>query len=382
MVCNGLAAETYETHLRKCKVVPLPSFSKEKSSTARLALLRTRLQHCSVDRTGRNNVYTSSLLPSANRWLEILECSQPSRPQPQVLGRPRQYALAQLSSSENHEWGSHEILGRIVIDDTSGFFKCGHLDGRRVIVDFKPFEPLPQDRQQMALAEPPPKILNRIHQLAALLHRRHSARTRLLPCEGFYRDARAPTFGFVFDVPTDRFHKPSTLGELLMVKSRAQRLALDSRAKLALMLSLALFQFHTVGWVHKSLRSSNVLFFPEKGADLSSVHYDEPWLVGFEYSREDPGFSKIPGSWTSQRTYIGILNSGASPPDVSTSLMTSTRWEWFCLRLDCGGQHLISKINISMKRITRIGLRYRSSLYKLLKTNCRSWLVEHIVKSL
>jgi serine/threonine protein kinase len=146
----------------------------------------------------------------------------------------------------------------------------------------------------MALAEPPPKILNRIHQLAALLHGRHSARTRLLPCEGFYRDARAPTFGFVFDVPTDRFHIPSTLGELLMVKSRAQRLALDSRAKLALMLSLALFQFHTVGWVHKSLRSSNVLFFPEKGADLSSVHYDEPWLVGFEYSREDPGFSENP----------------------------------------------------------------------------------------
>ena len=25
-----------------------------------------------------------------------------------------------------------------------------------------------------------------------------------------------------------------------------------------------------------------------------SIDYDEPWLVGFEYSREDPGFSENP----------------------------------------------------------------------------------------
>ena len=34
-------------------------------------------------------------------------------------------SLAQLSLSENHEWGSHEILGRIIFDDTSGTLKCG-----------------------------------------------------------------------------------------------------------------------------------------------------------------------------------------------------------------------------------------------------------------
>jgi hypothetical protein len=44
--------------------------------------------------------------------------------------------------------------------------------------------------------------------------------------------------------------------------------------------------------VRKSFRSGNILFFPDGAPETPSVRLDEPWLVGFEYAREDPGFSE------------------------------------------------------------------------------------------
>jgi hypothetical protein len=73
------------------------------------------------------------------------------------------------------------------------------------------------------------------------------------------------------------------------------------RLQLAYTLALSIYQLHLVGWVHKSFRSENILFFPSSAdssrPDLAPAvpdvlmnrrtkqRYVEPWLFGFEFSR-------------------------------------------------------------------------------------------------
>ncbi len=70
------------------------------------------------------------------------------------------------------------------------------------------------------------------------------------------------------------------------------------RLQLAYNLALSMYQLHLVGWVHKSFRSENILFFPDTAKSQTEPavpdalinqdnrdRYTEPWLCGFEYSR-------------------------------------------------------------------------------------------------
>ncbi|EXL39218.1 hypothetical protein FOCG_18172 [Fusarium oxysporum f. sp. radicis-lycopersici 26381] len=54
-------------------------------------------------------------------------------------------------------------------------------------------------------------------------------------------------------------------------------------------MALAVLNLHLVGWVHKNLRSSNIVFF-RPGPDWSLTNKErlaDPWLCGFEYSRPE-----------------------------------------------------------------------------------------------
>ncbi|EMD60351.1 hypothetical protein COCSADRAFT_98758, partial [Bipolaris sorokiniana ND90Pr] len=44
-----------------------------------------------------------------------------------------------------------------------------------------------------------------------------------------------------------------------------------------------LLYIHLAGWLHKGIRSDNILFFAENNGGFS---YDQSFVVGFEYSRE------------------------------------------------------------------------------------------------
>ena len=61
---------------------------------------------------------------------------------------------------------------------------------------------------------------------------------------------------------------------------------LEDRYHAAHRLSLSLAILHTAEWLHKSIRSHNVLFPKQQGR----VVWSRPYLVGFEFSRPDkPG---------------------------------------------------------------------------------------------
>lgn len=102
-------------------------------------------------------------------------------------------------------------------------------------------------------------------------------------------------FAFVFDLPADVDPKPITLLQAIENNSNGESLTrptLGQRFRIARSLAETLFQFHSVGWLHKSIRSENVLLFPyprSVSAPFSNnqqINYTHPYLVGFEFSRD------------------------------------------------------------------------------------------------
>ncbi|KAF2474445.1 uncharacterized protein BDR25DRAFT_351996 [Lindgomyces ingoldianus] len=60
---------------------------------------------------------------------------------------------------------------------------------------------------------------------------------------------------------------------------------LGSRFRLAYELALGFLQFHQLGWMHKNIRSHNVIFLPE----TPTASIQSPRIVGFGYSRPAEG---------------------------------------------------------------------------------------------
>ncbi|KAK6208151.1 hypothetical protein LQW54_007059 [Pestalotiopsis sp. IQ-011] len=141
-------------------------------------------------------------------------------------------------------------------------------------------------------------ILERVKKLAALLN--HSPKPeafRTPNCLGYfdYEDHEEDSddeewgsrLGLVFERPGDGLMSKESpavsLRELL--ESDIKRLAkpsLTERTALALAVSNCLLSLHLADWLHKSLRSDNVIFF----RDIQGrIDYTKPYISGFDFSR-------------------------------------------------------------------------------------------------
>ncbi|RBR10018.1 uncharacterized protein FIESC28_09626 [Fusarium coffeatum] len=144
-------------------------------------------------------------------------------------------------------------------------------------------------------------IIERVRKLAALLN--HSPKPeafRTPHCLGFF-DKADPNIseddvdildrrlGLIFERPSgDNLHvslPPVSLRELLR-DSKVRKPRVTERIHLAHAISNCLLYLHAVGWLHKGLRSHNVLFFRTRDGH---VDYRQPFLSGFDFSR--PGGS-------------------------------------------------------------------------------------------
>jgi serine/threonine protein kinase len=133
-------------------------------------------------------------------------------------------------------------------------------------------------------------LYGRAARIAELLSQEKPEAFRTLQCSGFFHDPARAAFGVVFKIPQstapEGFPEPTGLHQVIEATTGRSSSwpALDDRFKLASSLATSLLQLHTVGWFHKSLNTSNVIFFPEKvGAQGQSIQ--EPFLVGFNHSR-------------------------------------------------------------------------------------------------
>ncbi|KAK1765833.1 hypothetical protein QBC33DRAFT_117786 [Phialemonium atrogriseum] len=106
---------------------------------------------------------------------------------------------------------------------------------------------------------------------------------RVPRCLGFFYASNASRYGLVFQASID--HKPRTLWDILVDdRGKPRTRILDTRLRVAHQLVTAVFRFFQVGWLHKNMRSSSVLFLTPDPAPLD---LPEAYLCGFGFARKE-----------------------------------------------------------------------------------------------
>jgi hypothetical protein len=127
----------------------------------------------------------------------------------------------------------------------------------------------------------------RVKRLCGLLSGQKPAPFSLLSCVGLIDDIPVPTngddekLGIVFAFPTQDAKPPLTLSQVIQDSTRIA--PLGERFALARALASAVLLIHSARWLHKSLRSDNILFFPELVSGRTRL--DSPFIGGFDYAR-------------------------------------------------------------------------------------------------
>lgn len=136
--------------------------------------------------------------------------------------------------------------------------------------------------------------VRRLDDLARMMHSASDRHPDLhtIDCLGYTDDVPSSRYGLVYKAPAASYDTLHTLISASDLKTPD----LDERVRLAHTLTVALWSLHSLDWLHKSLCSANILFFPSAVAasatkstlttalvpDISS-----PFLVGFDASRPD-----------------------------------------------------------------------------------------------
>ena len=127
-------------------------------------------------------------------------------------------------------------------------------------------------------------IEDRIQKLATLLGSQNKPSQFHAPhCLGYFNDQAEERYGFLYlkpkDVPSST--KPISLLNLIATQERP---TLSKRITLAHAIAHCLMYLHSVNWLHKGLRSNNIIFFTPPG---KMPEYGAPIIAGFEYARPD-----------------------------------------------------------------------------------------------
>ncbi|RKK78896.1 hypothetical protein BFJ71_g16372 [Fusarium oxysporum] len=135
------------------------------------------------------------------------------------------------------------------------------------------------------------RLFERTAKLTELLSREKPKALRILNCTGFIHRLDKQALGLIFDFPTTPRQGlpfvPVNLSDVIGDDRPLPDLPdLDNRFELASTLAAALFEFHSLGWLHKSLTSANIIFFKKEEDPITKIELS-PWLVGFNHSKPD-----------------------------------------------------------------------------------------------
>ncbi|KAI9653541.1 MAG: hypothetical protein M1821_007049 [Bathelium mastoideum] len=113
---------------------------------------------------------------------------------------------------------------------------------------------------------------------------------RSLPGRGYLHEILyGARVGFVYEIPSQASGKRYEMLSNLIQQGKT--VPLELRIRMANVLCEALLHLHSVGWLHKGIKSANVLVFAKdtlkRDSDLPHDIYDleNPYLVGFDCSR-------------------------------------------------------------------------------------------------
>ncbi|KAI1414102.1 kinase-like protein [Hypoxylon sp. FL1857] len=134
-------------------------------------------------------------------------------------------------------------------------------------------------------------LYKRVASMVEVLSQEKPETFRTMTCTGFFHDPGNGAFGIVFEIPrTLGAFQPISLRQVILDtwKNPKSWPDLGDKFKLASALASSILEFHTVGWVHKSLTASNVMFFPRLDERPVGAICN-PFITGFNYSRpNDP----------------------------------------------------------------------------------------------
>ena len=166
------------------------------------------------------------------------------------------------------------IPKRLIKDDDRFSLAMDTEKDRPIILEIIRYSP-DEDR-------PPTKELDdQFAKTSSLLARPKPEYYRILRCVGYTHNKDESWYGLGFEIPKG-YALYSTLESQF---TKTPRVPLERRYDLAYSIALSISALHNVHWVHKGIRSENVLFFRKKGD--AGARLDQPWLFGFEYTRDN-----------------------------------------------------------------------------------------------
>ena len=163
----------------------------------------------------------------------------------------------------------------------------GKAQGQPVLVELKEYASNEVDGEEIrTLQEVQSFDETQVHQLASMLASADRASLHTLPLKGYIRQDTTHgrrRYAFIYDFPKSASEiTPASLHEVISSSEPSTRLSLPVRFFIARTIATTMGTLHADGWVHKSIRSHNFIFFPSSG---TSSGFTEPYLIGFEYSR-------------------------------------------------------------------------------------------------
>ncbi|KAH7129263.1 hypothetical protein EDB81DRAFT_808959 [Dactylonectria macrodidyma] len=203
------------------------------------------------------------------------------------LGRNLERDLEERVSNFKHTLPATELTitpDRIRItgdDETSGGFRSfGIKDSNTpVVVEWKRYDASWKGQKGI-------RLRGRIHNIARLLHADAKPEELLtLNCVGAFEDYEKSRYGLVFSFPisAESTSEMRSLKSLLDQPTPETLPTLGDRYRITYSLALSLAILHAAGWLHKSIRSHNILFPIRHGRPV----WSRPYLAGFDFSRPD-----------------------------------------------------------------------------------------------
>lgn len=143
------------------------------------------------------------------------------------------------------------------------------------------------------------ELRGRVHQLAILLGNVQDPSFHSLNCVGLLpknkayqpNDETYVCYGLVFaliqPVPESLRFPPTSVQTLSNLYECSRKPSLNERLGIAIALAETVLQLHTSGWLHKGIRSNNVLFLNIGDLKWESSRAAGPYLAGYDYARPD-----------------------------------------------------------------------------------------------
>ncbi|OGM45875.1 hypothetical protein ABOM_006045 [Aspergillus bombycis] len=130
------------------------------------------------------------------------------------------------------------------------------------------------------------QLVKYVRRLALLLSKMDDPSFHTLPWQGLLPWRERSLFGFVYKypVPTEQLMGSLRYEPLCSVIQCSAIAPLSHRVKIGKDMAETVLQLHTAGWLHKGIRSENILAFFAQNEELLP---EKAHLVGFEYARPD-----------------------------------------------------------------------------------------------